>query len=183
MIKLSGMMSQSNWLAHSLSVSYVNFHVTTKKFAVCHLVFSCCRMQVTFSVWLSALLSPPVCDSDWSQAKFTEKSEWVLPLTTTPHQSKCTVHVVVLLLRASAEQLSYTWRNLSQILAEPFARVLIKLFYFTSLTVHRLWCIWHLFSGVLWFWRRVWGVGSDRRGAQGYFHPKCHSGTLNTLVL
>ncbi len=74
-----------------------SLHTDIKSLQRAHLVFRCCSLQVTFSVWLSALLSPPVCDSDWSQAKFTQKSEWVLPLTTTPHQSKCTVHVVVLL--------------------------------------------------------------------------------------
>lgn len=125
---------------------------------------------------LSALLAPPVCYSDWSQIEPTEESEWVLPLTTAPHQSKSTVSIVVIHYRALAKPC------LTHVLHTPFACVVTKVFYFVPLPVHWLWCVWHLCAGVLWFWRGVWGVWSHRRGAQGDFHPNYHSGSLNSLL-
>lgn len=61
-------------------------------------------------------------------------------------------------------------RKQSNIKPIPFA--------FLSAAVHRLWLVWHLCAGVLRFWGGVWGIRSHRRGAQGDFHSKYHSGSF-----
>jgi len=70
-----------------------------------------------------------VRDSDWCQVEPTEKSKWVLPLTTTSHQSKSTVPIIVVMhYRAWAKSsLVNVEHPNSQILTIPFACVLTVL--------------------------------------------------------
>lgn len=160
-----------------LSYSHLGSHI--QHFLIC----ICCRLQVKFKSDC-ALLSPAVCDSDWSQIEPTEESKWVLPLATTTDQSKSTVQLAVIHYRVLAKACPINAEHTSsQILTKPSACVSTKLCCLMSLPVHWLWCIWHLCAGVLWFRRWVWGVRSHRRRAQGDFHPKYHSGSLTIFKL